>query len=77
MSDWQDIETAPRDGSSFLAYMHHGHCWFIIIAEFSKHGVLFDTNGDSSVAWDPTGKFGRKLEHRPMWQPLPEPPVKP
>jgi len=35
--EWQDIETAPKDGRRFLALNHDGEVW---VCRFSKDGRL-------------------------------------
>ena len=69
MSEWQPIETAPKDGSRFLAF-HDGHVDF-------WHWQDFKDGGKAPVGWRnfvyvyPDG--GNIPSH---WMPLPEPPKK-
>ena len=60
---WQPIETAPRDGTRFLAFSPFGSQNMDIV---SWDGEA-DSWADFSGAWWPDGD----LSH---WQPLPEPP---
>ncbi len=76
---WQPIETAPRDGVTFQAWMTDGRsgrrveqCWEPY-ARFNEHGAFeiwgrtdYDQEGfycDYNAEWFPT-----------HWMPLPEPP---
>lgn len=61
---WQPIETAPKDGSSFLAYDKEGN--FICILRWNK----WDSDqGRLVVSWD--GTENRDCTH---WMPLPKQP---
>ena len=63
MSDWQLIETAPRDGTEFLAWDGSGY-HVVYSHEFElSNGNHAWFNGDVYV----------KPTH---WQPLPDPPEK-
>lgn len=58
MSEWQTIESAPKDGSQFLAYDSVGFttvCWW--------------DGGEICAAWD-----GTVFTDATHWMPLPEPP---
>lgn len=74
MSDWQPIETAPRDGTHILvinaAFLHEGEMcvafWHTLRGEKQEDG-----------RWDVTGYGGYEAEPEvepTHWQPLPEPP---
>ncbi len=64
MSEWQPIETAPKDGSEFLT---------IIPAEEGKHGPLYDT-AYWSEEFEDFIQHGCGFEFVTHWMPLPEPP---
>lgn len=61
--DWQPIETAPRDGTWFLAYSPDG----ITLGVARWHGGGW---ADSSDPYDDCHEW--RLTH---WQPLPTPPM--
>ena len=67
MADWQDIETAPKDGSIFLIAYDDGTV---------RTGHFLD-NSQTRWPWSGfrpmygTEVSGRKIAH---WQPLPDPP---
>lgn len=64
MSPWDTINTAPMDGTHFLAYQDGWHfdCWW--------HFFPADKVYDWQDAWD--------SDPNPThWMPLPAPPVKP
>jgi hypothetical protein len=43
MSEWQPIDTAPKDGRRFLAYVPiEGHR--LVIAMYSRQGLLLNEN---------------------------------
>ncbi len=73
MSEWQPIETAPRDGSDVLVFggTYSSEC---ISCEF--YGVAF--NAVAIAWWDERSKTwngGDLVTHNPThWMPLPEPP---
>lgn len=58
---WQPIESAPRDGTRFLAW-----CPYVGRAIMRIHGLHRET-----WAIDPSGKLGCQPTH---WMKLPEPP---
>jgi Protein of unknown function (DUF551) len=61
MSEWQPIETAPKDGSSFLAFVpikNHR----LMICRYNKHGFILD-EAHQPAPWP--------VSH---WMPLPKPP---
>jgi hypothetical protein len=63
--EWQAIETAPRDGTPFLAAMGWGGEWDMYVARFCRDGsdfiLVLDWDADQAL----------KATH---WVPLPEPP---
>lgn len=74
--EWQPIETAPRDGTKFLAALSNG--WLLIMHEVSGRDgsyLWYATQGNIDVPIMRT----HRGEHpnRPIathWMPLPEPP---
>jgi hypothetical protein len=76
MSEWQDISTAPKDGSSVLCYMPlsglspPGNYRILVLrwddGEYTRKGARWLTDVYPFVPFDPT-----------HWMPLPTPPAKP
>ena len=72
MNEWEPIETAPRDGTSFL----------VTTRVFSSHTGKF-LHHDTHIVWidTDTGEIdidadqGWPLEAYEFWMPLPPPPV--
>jgi hypothetical protein len=61
VNDWQEIETAPRDGTHILGYVLDG-------TEHHIYEVIHDHHG----SWYESGE---EYRFRPThWMPLPEPP---
>lgn len=76
MTDWQPIETAPKDGTPVLIVDDVGH---IGLGVFGQYNELFESYGRGSAAW--TGGLGggvrlgyRDPEEAVGWMPLPPPP---
>ena len=63
MMDWQPIETAPKDGSSFLAWVGN----WMTVAHWHRHQQCLATNG-------PTYERYPADEMPTHWMPLPNPP---
>jgi hypothetical protein len=71
MSNWQPIETAPKDGRGFIAYNEFTGPYITAATQPSPDGeVLFPMHGWRGVpgTWFPVPTH---------WQPLPEPPDSP
>jgi len=67
MSNWQPIETAPRDGTPFLGAIRWGdHDWEILRMCWQDHTSNFV---DATYA-----PFSDDQEQPTHWMPLPEPP---
>ena len=70
MSEWQPIETAPKDGATILLYFPKGY-WADdrdIAIGFWSDGDWYSGEADST----PMTGFGSFPSH---WMPLPEPPT--
>lgn len=61
MSEWQPIETAPRDSPVVVALIHDGRVWRVSDARFNRIG-WYTVHGGRSCYW---------ATH---WMPLPDPP---
>ena len=73
---WQPIETAPKDGTAFLAYGRHAtdngkhwqkgdHWWAIILWDIWREPHRWVFSKDGAPTWS-----------EPLnWMPLPEPPT--
>ena len=63
MSEWQPIETAPKDGSKILAFEYY---WvgYPFVCYWYKSRWVFHCPGTSLVEMNPD-----------YWMPLPEPPA--
>lgn len=59
---WQPIETAPRDGTKFLAWMRE--TW-VEVMYYDEDGIYYGSDGDSPP-------HGRSLPQ--YWMPLPPSP---
>jgi hypothetical protein len=65
MSEWQPIETAPKDGSEFIGYHpnpnpHRGR---ILTMAYDRNRSLFAASVPSFIVFEPS-----------HWMPLPKPP---
>ena len=67
MSDWQPIETAPRDGTYILLW---ARTW--------RHSFAGQYYGDAFTVWVdiPTATGTKEKVFASHWMPLPEPPAK-
>ncbi len=69
MSEWQPIETAPRDGRQIMVWVANGnitpHCFAPV-----------SITSDSSWWDDSTGDQIEPIKGATHWMPLPEPPTK-
>ena len=64
MTDWQPIETAPKDGTWVLTWTH--------LAGFDNEYMTMSFDHISDCGW--VGGSMKDL-HPEYWQPLPEPPM--
>lgn len=65
MSEWQPIETAPKDGSSVLTFSPNDG--YPLIVFWQDEMWLID--------WDHDRAYGLEPDDKPThWMPLPEPP---
>jgi hypothetical protein len=76
MSEWQPIETMPRDGRMVIVYRPLAHM------THDPHVTIARTKAHSSHCWDatvPPGADGRNYTDRccyaTHWMPLPPPPT--
>ena len=72
MSEWQPIETAPKDGTPILGaiWVSHNDCprrWDIYVIGYDAE--FDEMNSDFETGWD--------FEDYSFWQPLPNPPEAP
>lgn len=69
MSDWQPIETAPKNGYYFIGFWPH------MSRDYSGHKGQFRTcwTGWGGGCWEADG-LGRPVQGPTHWMPLPEPP---
>lgn len=79
MTEWQSIETAPKDGTTILIGGHqllHAHGFGICTARWQTKWEA--ENGDGIAWWKvEDGKFGPYDLRGPSpthWMPLPDPP---
>ena len=83
MSNWQDISTAPRDGSEVLGWRED--CGIMLIRYMAMYDFMTETEigdcEDESASqndwWAADFVTGCRLEGTEVpthWQPLPEPP---
>lgn len=71
MTEWQPIETAPKDGREFLAVNAHH-------AGVSYRVVYFDDDAKEPYIWrveDSQAGFNHHKDFFTHWMPLPEPPT--
>lgn len=70
MSEWQPIETAPRDGTRLLVYSTHAEAkGFVSIA------VDFWSMPRHKRGYSGWGQFNANNWPATHWMPLPDPPV--
>lgn len=75
MSEWQPIETAPKDGTRILAF------WPDVYGNSSA--VQIETwwgawgHGRSKETWQNAWEWADGANNPTHWMPLPTPPVKP
>lgn len=67
MSDWQPIETAPKDGTSILTFVRDG----VLPVDVGSFREDFDIPGNGAGTWRDDG---REPTH---WMPLPAAPTLP
>ena len=79
MSDWQPIETAPRDGTPVLCYLHYpdGTPWGHLVMTYDPHVRVGNSPPGS---WSDGASTLYNLDDRDNleipthWMPLPAPP---
>jgi hypothetical protein len=62
MTDWQPIETAPKDGTHILIYDAYGECSVV-------YWFTYDNGNDCGWTYDGGDRFDPS-----HWMPLPDPP---
>ena len=67
MTDWQPIETAPRDGTEILALQVDGR-------ELTYTAVHWETMAEEWRDYSASGAAGFTPFEPQYWMPLPEPP---
>lgn len=75
MSEWQPIETAPKDGRQFLVFDPHlvvGKSDGIALCIPIPNGFRFNPR----IEWTASNGFGIHSWQPTHWMPLPEPPTK-
>lgn len=65
-SKWQPIETAPKDGSPFLAWVLNTHM-VVFFAQRSQDSYCWQTDDDCGIRYH--------CDAATHWMPLPEPPA--
>lgn len=73
MTDWQPIETAPKDGTHVLLFWRGGHqiSHWRHTQHFQNGRISYDNAG-----WaDPYGSLGRESSGPSHWMPLPDKPT--
>lgn len=64
MSEWQDISTAPKDGS-----------WILVYSDGIIHQVRwYSSHMNMHHSWRTASVKARGITHATHWQPLPAPP---
>lgn len=63
MSEWQPIETAPKDGTSVLVVGAYGYVLMARWKEMTRVPSRWESYGLGAIRFEPT-----------HWMPLPEPP---
>jgi hypothetical protein len=75
MSEWQPIETAPKDGTKVLVYSEHDRDEVgLHIAAYCMSGERLPREAMWRVAWDHTPLDGNPFAEPTHWQPLPPEP---
>jgi hypothetical protein len=69
MSDWQPIESAPKDGTRLLLFGHRGDQ--IDIGDWGGHGRYLRREKTFEKAWGEAGVQYNRVTH---WMPMPNPP---
>lgn len=76
INEWNPMETAPRDGTEFLAVLSNG--WVVIMSETPNHGNYrydwYRVQGNISVPIErthPAGSLKNSLTAK-GWKPMPE-----
>lgn len=78
MTTWQDIGTAPRDGTEVLLFTHHGGDVFCEEPfDAVQIGYWDEGNNKPGTVWHrEPGWHQEKIGEPTHWMPLPSPPSK-
>jgi hypothetical protein len=68
LAQWQPIETAPKDGGSFLAWVPENKCVFCVVW---REDIEYPWGGDLAIFGGDIRDFLKRATH---WMPLPPPP---
>ena len=68
MSEWLDIESAPKDGTEILGWSNRDYvlCWWVTGKDGEGWVLGWETASGYDVGWNFTTPI--------FWQPLPKPP---
>lgn len=69
-AQWQLIETAPKDGTSFVGYMNYDDYIHAEMMHIEEDGFVYATNDNDEVAYTP-------WKHVSLWTALPQEQSKP
>lgn len=82
MSEWQPIESAPKDGTRILAYDPEGldSPVYAVVRWYTYEGEVFEEAGDGlyrKVIYETSWWDGASYTpfHATHWMPLPSPPL--
>lgn len=79
-SEWRDIETAPKDGTPFLAALTSGHSTILWATEGVRKNWKYSWWGGhvADVPYEPSHPLNTdwsNTQRATHWQPLPSPPT--
>jgi hypothetical protein len=74
MMEWKPIETAPRDGTPFLAYGSYLYDGDRAVTEYQEIIEARTLAADDDFPWT-NGSEAMRYDMFSHWQPLPSPPT--